>query len=76
MYLTLCKVERDPDGTRKEEEASKRSKSVMREHEGAELIPYHYQHKGFQAIIKRAIYKDLRDMLKTLIRQGWRDKDC
>ena len=36
----------DPNGPRKENEASKPPKGAMREHEGAELIPYHYELKG------------------------------
>ena len=35
MYYTLCRSYRDPDGPGKEKEASKTSKAVMREHEGA-----------------------------------------
>ena len=46
MYYTLCRVYRDPDGPRKEKEASKPPKGVMIEHEGAEFIPYHYNSKG------------------------------
>ena len=46
MNYTLCRVYRDPYVPSKEKEASKPSKGVMREHERAEFIPYHYNLKG------------------------------
>ena len=36
----------DPDGPRKEKGDSKPRKGVMREHEGAEFIPYQFNPKG------------------------------
>ena len=53
MYYTLCRVYRDPDGPRKEKESSKPSKGVMIEHEGEQLIIYHDNIKGLQAIIQK-----------------------
>ena len=36
----------DPNVLRKEKEASKPPKVMMREHKGVEFIPYHYNLKG------------------------------
>ena len=53
MYYTLCGIYRDPAGPSKEKEASKPSKGVMREYDGAEFIPYHYKLKVQQEIIQK-----------------------
>ena len=46
MYYNLCRAYRGPGGTMKENKASNISKSVIREHEGAQFILYHYNIKG------------------------------
>ena len=40
MYQNLYRSYRGPDGPKKEKVASKPSKSVIREHEGAQLVLY------------------------------------
>ena len=46
MYQTLCRSYSIPNEPRKEKEAFRPSKTAMREHEGGELIIYHYNLKG------------------------------
>ena len=46
MYWILCGSYRVPDEPIKEKESSKPSYAVMSEHEGGQLIPCCYNHKG------------------------------
>ena len=46
MYYNLCRTYIGPNKPIKEKEAFRPSKAVMREHEGAQFIPYHYKIKG------------------------------
>ena len=68
VYYTLCRVYRDPDGPRKENEVSEPSKGGMIEHEQGEFIIYHYQLKEDQARINRAYFQDLMDTSRTFLR--------
>ena len=49
MYYTLCRAYRGLDDPSKEKEVSNPSKALMREHEGKQLIIYHYNIKGQHA---------------------------
>ena len=53
MYQTLCRAYSGPDGPSKEKEAFRPYKAVMREHEGAQLISYHYNIKGLHTSIQK-----------------------
>ena len=55
MNYTICRTYRGPDSPINKNETSKSSNGVMREHEGAQFIKCHFQHKGYQASINRAV---------------------
>ena len=60
MYYNLCRSQRGPDEPSKEKDTYKPSKTVAREHEGAQFIICYYNIKGLQANIQKVRKLDLK----------------
>ena len=57
----------DPDGPRKENEDYKTRKQVIKEHEEAEFIPYHYKLKGYEVSIIKVRKIALKEAKKDIM---------